>query len=441
MPKWQVGNFKLERDCYMLLLIKNGTVINPGDKTQQKTDVLVEDGVIKKIAPKQSVKADKIIDAKDCLVMPGFIDLHVHLRDPGQEEKETVETGAKAAAHGGYTTIVAMPNTKPVVDNADVVNYVHHKAEDVALVNVLQVGAITVGQRGTELADIEGMVEAGIPAISEDGKSVMNAQIYREAMTLATKYDIPVLAHCEDINLVHGGVVNADEATAKMHFAGITNSVEDIIIARDIMLAKETGAALHLCHCSTKDSVRMVEVAKEEGIRVTAEVCPHHFTLTSDDIKEDDANYKMNPPLRTKEDVEALKEGLKNDIMDVISTDHAPHTAIEKGTGIKHAPFGIVGLETAVALTMTELVDKGYLTIMQMAEKMSYNPAKILGLDKGVIEEGKAADLVVFNPKKEYEIDPSTFYSKGRNTPFGGKKVKGEVEATIVAGEVVYENK
>ena len=425
----------------MLLLIKNGTVINPGDKTQQKADVLVEDGVIKKIAPKQSVKADKVIDAKDCLVMPGFIDLHVHLRDPGQEEKETVETGAKAAAHGGYTTIVAMPNTKPVVDNPDVVNYVHHKAEDVAVVNVLQVGAITVGQRGTELADIEGMVEAGIPAISEDGKSVMNAQIYREAMTLARKYDIPVLAHCEDINLVHGGVVNADEATAKLHFPGITNSVEDIIIARDIMLAKETGAALHLCHCSTKDSVRMVEVAKKEGIRVTAEVCPHHFTLTSDDIKEDDANYKMNPPLRTKEDVEALKEGLKNDIMDVISTDHAPHTAIEKGAGIKHAPFGIVGLETVAALTMTELVDKGYLTIMQMAEKMSYNPAKVLGLDKGVVEEGKVADLVVFNPKKEYEIDPSTFYSKSRNTPFGGKKVKGEVEATIVAGEVVYENK
>ncbi|MBU5473116.1 dihydroorotase [Roseburia sp. MSJ-14] len=425
----------------MLLLIKNGTVINPGDKTQQKADVLVEDGVIKKIAPKQSIKADKVIDAKDCLVMPGFIDLHVHLRDPGQEEKETVETGAKAAAHGGYTTIVAMPNTKPVVDNPDVVNYVHHKAEDVAVVNVLQVGAITVGQRGTELADIEGMVEAGIPAISEDGKSVMNAQIYREAMTLARKYDIPVLAHCEDINLVHGGVVNADEATAKMHFPGITNSVEDIIIARDIMLAKETGAALHLCHCSTKDSVKMVEVAKKEGIRVTAEVCPHHFTLTSDDIKEDDANYKMNPPLRTKEDVEALKEGLKNDIMDVISTDHAPHTAIEKGAGIKRAPFGIVGLETVAALTMTELVDKGYLTIMQMAEKMSYNPAKVLGLDKGVVEEGKVADLVVFNPKKEYEIDPSTFYSKSRNTPFGGKKVKGEIEATIVAGEVVYENK
>lgn len=425
----------------MLLLIKNGTVINPGDKTQQKADVLVEDGIIKKIAEKQSVKADKVIDATGCFVMPGFIDMHVHLRDPGQEEKETVETGARAAAHGGFTTIVAMPNTKPAVDNADVVNYVHHKAEDVAIVNVLQSGAITVGQRGTELADIEGMVEAGIPAISEDGKSVMNAQLYREAMTLAVKYDIPVLAHCEDINLVNGGVVNADEAMEKMNFPGIANSVEDIIIARDIMLSKETGAALHLCHCSTKSSVKMVKLAKQEGVRVTAEVCPHHFTLTSSDIKEDDANYKMNPPLRTKEDVEALKEGLKEDIMDVISTDHAPHTAIEKGVGIKHAPFGIVGLETAAALAMTELVDKGYLTMMQMAEKMSYNPAKILGLDKGVVEEGKVADLVVFDAKKEYKIDPENFWSKSKNTPFAGKKVKGEVQATIVAGQVVYENK
>ena len=425
----------------MLLLIKNGTVINPGDKTQQKADVLVEDGIIKKIAAKQTVKADKVIDASGCFVMPGFIDMHVHLRDPGQEEKETVETGARAAAHGGFTTIVAMPNTKPAVDNADVVNYVHHKAEDMAVVNVLQTGAITVGQRGTELADIEGMVEAGIPAISEDGKSVMNAQLYREAMTLAMKYDIPVLAHCEDINLVHGGVVNADESMEKMRFPGITNSVEDIIIARDILLAKETGVRLHLCHCSTKDSVKMVQLAKREGIRVTAEVCPHHFTLTSEDIKEDDANYKMNPPLRTKEDVEALKEGLKADIMDVISTDHAPHTAIEKGVGIKRAPFGIVGLETAAALTMAELVDKGYLTIMQMAEKMSYNPAKILGLDKGVVEEGKAADLVVFDAKKEYKINPATFQSKSKNTPFAGRKVKGEVQAMIVAGRVVYENK
>lgn len=423
----------------MLLLIKNGTVINPGDKTEQKADVLVEDGIIKKIVSGQSVKADRVVDASDCYVMPGFIDMHVHLRDPGMEEKETVETGLKAAVHGGFTTVVAMPNTKPVVDNADVVNYVHNKGKNMGLAHVLQAGAVTKGQRGEALSDIEGMVEAGIPAISEDGKSVMNAQLYREAMTLAMKYDIPVLAHCEDINLVNGGVVNADETTEKMRLKGISNSVEDVIAARDIMLARETGAALHLCHCSTKDSVKMVEMARKEGIRVTAEVCPHHFILTSSDIRENDANYKMNPPLRTKEDVEALREGLKKDIMDVIATDHAPHTAIEKGMGIRRAPFGIVGLETAAALTMTELVDKGYLTVMQMAEKMSYNPAKILGLEKGVVEEGKEADLVVFHPGREYTINPDEFYSRGKNTPFAGKKVKGMVMATIVGGRVVYE--
>lgn len=423
----------------MLLLIQNGTVVNPGDGTEIKADVLVEDGKIKKVAPMQKVKADRVIDAADCYVMPGFIDMHVHLRDPGMEHKETVETGAQAAARGGFTTIVAMPNTKPVVDNSDVVNYVHNKAKDMRLVHILQAGAVTRGQRGEELSDIEGMVEAGIPAISEDGKTVMNAQLYREAMTLALKYDIPVLSHCEDANMVQKGVVNADKTMKKTKFAGISNSVEDVIIARDIMLAKDTGAALHLCHCSTKDSVRLVELAKEAGIRVTAEVCPHHFTLTSEDIPGDDANYKMNPPLRTREDVEALKEGLKADIMDVIATDHAPHTPIDKGLGMKKAPFGIVGLETAAALTMTELVDKGYLTIVQMAEKMSYNPAKILGLDKGVIEEGKPADLVVFDAKHQYVIDPAQFQSKGRNTPFAGRKVKGMVVATVVDGKVVYE--
>lgn len=423
----------------MLLLIKNGTVINPGDKSEVKADVLVEDGVIKKIAPKQSVRAEREIDAKGCYVMPGFIDMHVHLRDPGQEYKETIETGVKAAVHGGFTTIVAMPNTKPVVDNEDVVNYVHNKAKNIRLANVLQAGAITKGQRGEELADIEKMVEAGIPAISEDGKTVMNAQLYKEAMALAVKFDIPVLAHCEDSNLVNGGVVNADEVTEKMGLKGIDNSVEDVIMVRDMILAKDTGAALHLCHCSTKYGVKMIEVAKQEGVRVTAEVCPHHFCLTSSDIKENDANYKMNPPLRTKEDMEALREGLKSDVIDVIATDHAPHTAIEKGEGIRKAPFGIVGLETAASLTMTELVDKGYLTIMQMAEKMSYNPAKILGLDKGVVEEGKPADLVIFDAKKEYTIDTKDFYSKGRNTPFEGKKVKGAVVATIVNGKIVYQ--
>ena len=422
----------------MKLLIKNGTVINPGDKKITKADVLVTDGVISKVASGLKDAADVTYDAKGCYVMPGFIDLHVHLRDPGLEYKEDIQTGGAAALHGGFTTIVAMPNTKPVADKPDVINYVKNKAEAVTKVHVLQAGAVTKGQKGEELSDIRGMAAAGSPAISEDGKSVMNAQLYREGMKIAAEEGLAVLAHCEDINMVHGGVLNADAKSKELGFAGITNSVEDVIVARDILLAKETGVRLHLCHCSTKDSVRMVELAKEEGLPVTAEVCPHHFCMTSDDITEDDANYKMNPPLRTKEDVEALKKGLADDIMDVIATDHAPHAAREKEQGIQKAPFGIVGLETAAALTYTELVKPGILTPMQMAEKMSYNPAKVLGLEKGTVAEGSHADLTIFDPECEWVIDPAEFLSKGKNTPFGGKKVTGKVKATIVDGEIAY---
>lgn len=425
----------------MKLLIKNGTVINPGDRKITKADVLVTDGVISKVAPGLKDTADETYDAKGCYVMPGFIDLHVHLRDPGLEYKEDIQTGGAAALHGGFTTIVAMPNTKPVADKPDVINYVKHKAEAVTKVHVLQAGAVTKGQKGEELSDIRGMAAAGSPAISEDGKSVMNAQLYREGMKIAAEEGLAVLAHCEDINMVHGGVLNADAKSKELGFAGITNSVEDVIVARDILLAKETGVRLHLCHCSTKDSVRMVELAKEEGLPVTAEVCPHHFCMTSDDITEDDANYKMNPPLRTKEDVEALKKGLADDIMDVIATDHAPHAAREKEQGIQKAPFGIVGLETAAALTYTELVKPGILTPMQMAEKMSYNPAKVLGLKKGTVAEGIHADLTIFDPEYEWVIDPAEFLSKGKNTPFGGKKVIGKVMATIVDGEIAYREK
>ena len=423
----------------MTILIKNGRVLDPATGTDGIADVLLEEGRIRAVEPDILTEADRILDAAGCFVMPGFIDLHVHLRDPGYEYKETVETGSAAAARGGFTTILAMPNTKPVVDNADVVRYVLHKAEDAGLANVLQIGAITRGQRGEELADIEDMVDAGIPALSEDGKSVMNAQLYREAMMLAKKYDIPIMAHCEDINLVHGGVMNQDDKADELGLPGITNAVEDVIVARDILLAKETGARLHLCHCSTRDSVRMVELAKQEELPVTAEVCPHHFTLTSEDIREDDANYKMNPPLRTRADVEVLIDGLKKGIMDVIATDHAPHSREEKQGSMRNAPFGIVGLETAAALTMTELVDKGHLTPLQMAEKMSYNPARIIGIDKGTLKPGKTADVVIFNPKEEYIIDAEQFRSKGKNTPFHGRKVKGRVMATILGGNIVYE--
>ena len=415
----------------MRILIQNGRVLDPASGRNGSFDILTEDDKIIKVEEKidaEKAGAGKVIDAGGCFVMPGLIDLHVHLRDPGLTHKETVETGAMAAARGGFTTIVAMPNTKPVTDDKQKVSYVHNKAKMNAPIHVLQAGAVTKGQEGKELADIEGMAEAGAPAISEDGKSVMDSGLYREAMKIAARAGIPVLAHCEDINLVKGGVVNADEHTEAMGYRGISNAVEDIIAARDIMLARETGVHLHLCHCSTKDSVRMVKEAKEEGLFVTAEVCPHHFTLTSEDIVEGDTNFKMNPPLRTKEDVEALRQGLKDDIMDVISTDHAPHAASEKLKGMDAAPFGIVGLETAVPLTVTELVEKGILTPMQMAEKMSYNPAKVIGVDRGSLEAGKEADIVIINPKEEYIIDASCFASKGRNTPFNGWKVRGKVK-------------
>lgn len=426
----------------MRILIQNGYVLDPESKQEGKWDVLIEDDRIVKVSENISEAADRIIDASDCYVMPGFIDLHVHLRDPGLEYKETLQTGGMAAARGGVTTVCAMPNTKPVIDSKEKVEDVHRRAKKDSPVHVIQLGAITVGQSGEELADIRGMAKAGCTAISEDGKSVMNASLYRQAMKIAKEEKIRIFAHCEDITMVEGGVMNADSRAQELGLKGITNSVEDVIVARDILLAKETGVQLHLCHCSTADSVVMVEEAKKAGLPVTAEVCPHHFIMTTDDITEDHGYFKMNPPLRSKADVEALKEGLRTDIMDVIATDHAPHAEHEKDTSMKNAAFGIVGIETMACLTYTALVDTGILTPMQMAEKTSYNPAKILGLEeKGSIAEGKIADIVVFDPNREYKIDSNTFYSKGKNTPFNGYPVKGDVRYTLVDGEVVYENK
>lgn len=439
----------------MTIRIKGGHVINPATGMDGIADVYIADDKVVEIRDSIEKDADRVIDAAGCYVMPGFIDLHVHFRDPGQTHKEDVITGMAAAAHGGYTSVLAMPNTKPVADNPDVIRYVQEKAKSGNCINVYQVGAVTKGQMGKELADIRGMAEAGCIAISEDGKSVMNADLYREAMKIAAELDIPVLAHCEDINMVHGGVMNADAKAEELGMPGITNGVEDVIVARDILLSKETGAQLHLCHCSTKDSVWMVRHAKEEGLRVSAEVCPHHFTLTSDAIlrrepeildgiriandMDADTNYKMNPPLRRQEDVDALKAGLRDNIMDAISTDHAPHAFEEKNTSMKKAPFGIVGLETAASLTYSELVLGGYLTPMQMAEKMSYHPARIAHLDKGDIRPGKIADIVIFDPGETYVIDKNTFASKGRNTPFHGRRVTGRVVCTICGGNIVYE--
>ena len=425
----------------MTILIKNGRLINPSENLDKVMDIFVEDGIIKEKAESIEKQADTVIDAAGCYVMPGLIDLHVHFRDPGLTYKEDIETGSKAAAKGGFTTVCCMPNTKPVVDNVETVKYIIEKGEKTGLTNVLPVGAVTKNMAGVEITDVEELKKAGICAISEDGKSVMNSGVYRKAMKNAAKANVPVLAHCEDINLVEGGVINLGDKSSELGVKGISNAVEDVIAMRDIMLAKETGATLHLCHCSTKDSVEMVKRAKEEGIKVTAEVCPHHFSMCSDDITSNDGNFKMNPPLRAREDMEALIKGLKDDIMDVISTDHAPHSAEEKAKDLEHAPFGIVGLETSVALTVTNLVKKGYLTPMQMAAKMSYNPAKVLGIPKGTLDEGKIADITIIDPDKEYTIDVNNFESKGKNTPFDGYKVSGEVEYTILNGKIVYSNK
>lgn len=426
----------------MKILIKNGRIIDPDTKTDQVGDLLIDGDKIARMGEEIDEKADRVVDAAGCYVMPGLIDMHVHLRDPGLTYKEDIITGADAAAHGGVTTILAMPNTRPVMDDASRVAYVKNKAREFAKVNVLQVGAITRGMKGEELADIEDMVKEGVPAISEDGKSVMNSQLYREAMLLAKRLNIPVLAHCEDIDMVKGGCMNEDEISREFGLPGISNAVEDCIVARDIILARDTGCHLHLCHCSTEGAAMMMRAAKEYGLPVSAEVCPHHFTLTSSDMVKGDTNYKMNPPLRTSEDRQALLEALRDDIIQVISTDHAPHSRDEKNQSMEKAPFGIVGLETSVALTITELVDKGWITPMQMAEKMSYNPARIVHLDnKGSLRPGKDADVVVIDPEEMYIIDVNNFVSKGKNSPFHGKQVKGKVKLTICSGEVVYQDR
>lgn len=427
----------------MRILIKNGYVIDPATGREGMYDVLTEGERIVRVAEvisPEEAKADRVIDATGKQVVPGFIDLHVHYREPGLEYKGTIATGSAAAAAGGYTTVCPMPNTKPATDCAEVVELVLQKAKEAGKVRVLPVGAVTVGQSGTELSDIAGMAKAGAAAVSEDGKSVMNPALYAEGMRKAKEAGLPVFAHCEEITLVRGGVMNAGKRAKELGLPGITNAVEDIITMRDILLAEETGAKLHLCHCSTKYSVDFVRFAKEKGIPVTAEVCPHHFAMCDEDITADESNFKMNPPLRGKEDVKALIAGLLDGTMEVISTDHAPHSAEEKSGSMIGSPFGIVGSETAYALSNTVLVKEHGMTPMQLAACMSYHPAKVLGREKeiGGLSEGYFADIAIVAPDEEYTINPEEFLSKGKNTPFGGKKVKGRVYMTLCAGTVTY---
>ena len=422
----------------MNLLIRGGHLIDPAAGIDGIYDVLVQDGVVKEVARRIYCTDANTIDATGKYVMPGFIDLHVHLREPGLEYKETIATGSMAAAAGGFTSICPMPNTKPATDSPEKIHALLEKAKTDSKVHILPIGAISIGQEGKELADIKGMAQAGVVAVSEDGKSVMNSALYAEGMKAAAEAGIPVFAHCEDIDLVRGGVMNAGKRAEELRLPGITNAVEDIITARDIFLARETGVQLHLCHCSTKDSVKMIALAKESGLRVSGETGPHYYTMTDEEIPVDFGNYKMNPPLRGKEDKQALIQALQENVLEVIATDHAPHSKEEKEQTMLKAPFGIVGLETAFALTVTELVRTGKLTLNQLVERMSLSPAKVLGINKGSLQVGMPADITIVDVDTSYLIDPETFYSKGRNTPFAGKKVYGMVYYTIVDGEIVY---
>lgn len=421
------------------LLIKNGRVIDPVNNIDSVMDILSVDGIIKEVDTNINKTADKTIDATGMWVMPGLIDLHVHLREPGFENKETIATGSRAGAMGGFTTICAMPNTNPVTDNEILISYIKMKAEKESPINVLPIGAITKGQEGKELADIGRMAKAGACAISEDGKSVGDPALMKNAMVYSKMFNLPVFDHCEDIRLAKGSMNSGDRA-ALLGLKGISNESEDVIVSREIILAKATGAQLHLCHISTKGSVELIRAAKADGVNVTAEVTPHHFTLCDEDIVDYDANFKMNPPLRNKVDRAAVIEGIKDGTLDCIATDHAPHHLDDKNCEFEKAANGIIGLETSFALSNTELVEKGVISPSQLVEKMSANPAKILGINKGNLSVGSVADIAIADPNKEYAIDVNKMVSKAKNTPFGGRNVKGKVLYTIVAGDVVVDN-
>lgn len=424
----------------MRILIKNGRIIDPSTKLDVIGDIFVNDGIIAEVGQNIKLDADKIIEANGNWVVPGLIDIHVHLRDPGFEHKETISTGSNSAAKGGFTTICCMPNTNPVIDNEIIVEYIKFRAKKEACVHIIPIGSITKGQEGVELADIGRMAKVGICAISEDGKSVLNSGLLKKAMVYAKMFDIPVFSHCEDPELAGSGVMNAGETAALLGMKGISNDSEEVIVARDIILARNTGVKLHLCHLSTKGSIQLLREAKQRGEKLTAEVCPHHFTLTDQAVEGYDSNTKMNPPLRSNEDVDAIKRAFKEGIVDIIATDHAPHHIDDKNCEYDKAANGIVGLETAVALGITELVNQGFLSPMELIEKMSTNPSKVIGINKGTLKVGMMADITIINPDIEYEIDVNTFASKSNNSPFNGRRVKGKVLYTIVEGKIVLNN-
>lgn len=420
------------------ILIKGGHVIDPG-RVNGPADVLIEKGKI--VAVGQNLGAAShltVIDATGKLVLPGFVDLHVHLREPGFEYKETIATGTAAAVAGGFTSVCCMPNTNPVNDNQSITEFILDQARAAGNAHVFPVGAITKGSEGKELAEIGDLRQAGCVAISDDGQPVMNSEVMRRAMEYALAFDLPVIDHCEDLHLSEDGCMNEGIVSTQLGLPGIPAAAEEVMVARNLALAELTGAHLHLAHLSTAGSVRMVREAKTRRIQVTAEACPHHFSLTEEAVQGYDTHAKMNPPLRTWQDVQAIKEGLRDGTIDVIATDHAPHAIQEKQQEFAAAPNGVVGLETALPLTLA-LVEEGVLSLETAVAKLTTEPARAFRLHKGTLAPGSDADVVVVDMQERWEVDPTKFRSKSRNTPFAGWKVKGRVIVTLVDGRVVYE--
>lgn len=436
----------------MRLCVRNGYVLSPANNISKKLDIWIRDGIIEALKePAQAYPEDiSYIDAEGKWVVPGLIDLHVHFRDPGLTYKEDIESGCRAAARGGFTTVCCMPNTVPPVDSKDTVLYVDEKARQACGVNVLPVAAVTIGQRGSELTDIAGMADIknrcfqlvgrGICAVSEDGKSVMDSGLMQKAMEASKQAGLPVFSHCEDHSIA-AGFINKGRKAEELGIEGIPAEAEQIIVARDMLLSKYTGCRLHLCHISTKESLDLIRLGKSWGIQMTAETAPHYFTLTEESINENNGLRKMNPPLRREEDVLAIKNALKDGTLDAIATDHAPHHESEKMISLEQSAFGVSGLETSFAISYTVLVKTGVLTPLELIEKMSRKPAEILGIDRGIIAAGKAADIAVVDVKHEYKIDPEDFLSKGKNTAFGGMKVFGRIICTLAEGKVIYNDR
>jgi len=416
-------------------ILKGGRLIDPARNIDKKTDIGIQDG---RIVAVSSLQSPKIIDVSGLIVAPGFIDLHVHLRQPGRSDKETIATGTRAAAAGGFTSIVAMPNTSPVADNAGTIEYIRSHAHKDGVVKILPCAAMTIGQKGENMSSIGGLKSRGVVALSDDGKCVQNHDIMRHIIEYAKTFSLPILDHCEDENLSGDGVMFEGEWSTLLGLRGIPAAAEELMVARDIILAEIIDWKVHIQHISSKGSVRMVKDAQKRGVQISAEVTPHHIALNDEPLKQFDTNYKMNPPLMSDDHRKALVRGLKDGTISCIATDHAPHTATEKLVEFDYAPFGIIGLETALSVCLTELYHKKHLTLSQLISKFTQGPAEVLGIDAGTLEEGSKADITIFDPDIENTIESSKFFSKARNTPFNGSKVKGRVAATIVDGKIIY---